>query len=138
MTLDYKKFLHVLHQYVAGSIVADPTHICTSGGTTTLDLVGSTLATGLTYEWLSSTTSAAGPFTSTGGTSVPYNTDPLFGPTWFKCVVKCSASGAVDTSAAFRMGVGGFDLPYSENFESTSVGEKPLCSDATNLGYWLF
>jgi hypothetical protein len=123
---------------VAGSIFADPTHVCTPGGTTTLDLLGSTLATGLTYDWLSSTTSAAGPYTSTGGSTVPYNTDPLFGPTWFKCVVKCSATGAVDTSAAFRMGVGGFDLPYSENFESTSVGTAPLCSDATTWGTYYY
>jgi hypothetical protein len=61
---------------VAGTIISDPIHVCAAGGTTQLDLLGSTLATGLTYEWLSST-SAAGPFVTTGGTTLPYNTDPI-------------------------------------------------------------
>lgn len=117
---------------VAGTIVATPKHICASGGTSSLDLVGTTLATGLTYEWLFSN-SASGPFTSTGGTSLPYNTDPLTNTTWFKAVVKCTASGVSDTTPAFKIGVGGMDLPYIEDFESTVTGDVPLCSDAT---YW--
>lgn len=122
---------------VAGTIVADPIHICASGGTTQLDLIGSTLATGLTYEWLSST-SPTGPFTSTGGTSLPYNTDPIVVNTWFKAVIKCTASGATDTSAAFKVGVGAFDLPYKEDFETTPAGGVPLCSDATKWGPYYY
>ena len=118
---------------VAGKIVADPIHVCAIGGSTMLELEGSTLATGLVYDWLSST-SAAGPFVSTGGTSMPYNTDPLSAPTWFRCVVKCSATGAADTTPILRVGVGGFDIPYKEDFESTPAGLKPLCSDANVWG----
>jgi hypothetical protein len=120
----------------AGTIFAEPIHICASGGTTQLDLAGSSLATGLTYEWLSAT-SAAGPYTSVG-TSLPYNTDPLTANTWFKAVITCSATLATDTTPAFMVGVGAFELPYKEDFESTSAGSVPLCSDATYWGtaYW--
>ncbi|MGC4058778.1 MAG: hypothetical protein QM743_11765 [Chitinophagaceae bacterium] len=94
----------------AGTIVADPSHVCSAGGTTLLDVDGSTLATGLAYEWFSAP-DASGPWTTTGGTSLPYTTDPLFTPTWFKMVIKCSATGATDTTDPFLVGVGGFDLP---------------------------
>jgi hypothetical protein len=122
---------------VAGTIVADPIHVCASGGTTLLDLVGSTLATGLTYQWLYAT-SPSGPFVATGGTTLPYNTDPIVVTTWYKVVVKCTATGATDTSAALKVGVGAFDLPYKEDFETTPAGGVPLCSDATKWGpyYW--
>ena len=115
---------------VAGTIVASPKHVCASGGTTTLDLTGSTLATGLTYQWLSST-SPYGPYTLSGGTGLPFTTDPLVTNTWFKAIVKCTASGIADTTPAFKVGVGGRDLPYIEDFESTVSGDVPLCSDAT-------
>jgi hypothetical protein len=121
----------------AGTITADPGHVCAVGGTTTLDLSGSTLATGLVYEWKSAS-SPTGPFTATGGTAVPYNTDPLVGPTWFKCIVKCAATGAIDSTPVFKVGVGGFDLPYKEDFETTPGGQKPLCSDATAWGMYYY
>lgn len=122
---------------VAGTITSDPIHVCAVGGTTQLDLIGSTLATGLTYEWLSST-SPTGPFVTTGGTTLPYTTDPIMTNTWFKAVIKCTATGAKDTTAAFKVGVGAFDLPYKEDFETTPAGGVPLCSDATKWGpsYW--
>lgn len=115
----------------AGTIVADPARVCNVGGTTSLELDGSTLATGLSYTWLSST-SATGPFTPTGGTSMPYTTT-LGGDTWFKCVVSCPATGAADTTDAFLIEAGAYDLPYAEDFESVAVGAKPICTDAT---YW--
>jgi hypothetical protein len=117
---------------VAGTIFAEPFHVCAVGGGTTLDLTGTTLATGLTFEWLSST-SPSGPYTATGGTAVPYATDPLVQNTWFKVVVKCTATGATDTSDALKVGVGAFEIPYAEDFESVSAGDRPVCSDAT---YW--
>lgn len=115
---------------VAGTIDAAPTRVCSSGGTTLLNLSGTTLATGLSYEWLVSST-PGGPYTTTGATTVSYNTDPLLTSTWYKVVVKCIASGAVDTSAAFKVEVGGIDPPYKEDFESTVSGDVPVCSDAT-------
>lgn len=123
---------------VAGTIFADPVHICATGGTTVLDLIGSTLATGLSYEWLYST-SPTGPFVSAGAatTTLPYTTDPIVVNTWYKVVIKCTATGATDTSAAIKVAVGAFDLPYKEDFETTPAGGVPLCSDATKWGsYW--
>lgn len=122
----------------AGTIFADPVRVCNAGGTTTLDLAGSTLATGLIYNWMSAP-SAAGPYTLTTGTSTPYLTDPLMADTWFRAIVTCTTSGKSDTSAPFKVNVGGYDLPYSEDFESTVPNTKPLCSDATfwsTYGYY--
>lgn len=117
---------------VAGTVTANPTQICSAGGTTTLDLSGSTLATGLTYTWQSRTaTTGWGP----AGLGVPpFTSSPVSEKTWFRCIVKCAATGITDTSAATSVGVGAFDLPYSENFESTAPGTKPICSDATVWG----
>ncbi|MDI9318841.1 MAG: T9SS type A sorting domain-containing protein [Phycisphaerales bacterium] len=122
---------------VAGSIFADPLRVCAVGGTTNLDVMGGTLATGLNYRWLSAT-SAAGPYTATTGITLPYTTDPLVVNTWFKLVVTCAATGATDTSAAYKVNVGGQDLPYIEDFETTSPGQKPLCSDATAWGMYYY
>lgn len=128
---------NTLSSISAGTIYGDPKHICVAGGTTVLDLTGSTLATGLTYDWYSST-SASGPYTATGGTGIPYTTDPLFVKTWFKVVVTCTATGMNDTSAPFVIGVGGMDLPYKEDFETTVPGTAPLCSDATLWGSYYY
>jgi hypothetical protein len=116
---------------VAGTITCDPERVCAVGGSTNLDLTGTTLASGLTYEWLSSTT-AAGPFVTTGATTPPpYATDPLVGDTWFRCVVRCTATGRADTTAPFMVGVGAFPIPYIENFEDDVPRVKPLCSEST-------
>ena len=116
---------------VAGTINADPERVCLVGGATNLNLTGTTLASGLGYEWLSAT-SEAGPYNPTGSTTPPpYTTDPLSANTWFKCVVKCAASGVADTTPAFRVSVGGYDIPYSEDFEDDVPRVKPLCSETT-------
>lgn len=121
----------------AGTIVSDPVFACAAGTTVTLDLMGSTLASGLTYTWLSAT-SPTGTFTATGGSSLPYTTDPLAYTTWFKAVVTCPATGVSDTSAPFKVSVGGLDMPYIEDFESTPAGDKPVCSDATYWGTYYY
>lgn len=116
---------------VAGTIVAEPERVCTPGGTTTLNITGTTLASGLNYNWLSSS-SPAGPYTSTGSTTPPpYATDPLVANTWFRCVVRCAASGIADTTAPFMVGVGALPIPYIENFEDDVPKVKPLCSEST-------
>lgn len=121
---------------VAGSISPEPAHICSVGGSTILDLSGATLATGLSYEWFSAT-SATGPYTYVGA-GLPFATPALSGNTWFRTVVTCIASGEKDTTDPFEMKVGAFDLPYSEDFESTVPGTAPLCSDATLWGAYFY
>ncbi|GAA4448952.1 hypothetical protein GCM10023092_02340 [Rurimicrobium arvi] len=118
---------------VAGTINSDPAHVCSAGGSASLNLDGTTLATGLSYEWLSAP-SATGPWTTTGGTSLPYVTDPLFTDTWFRAVVKCTATGITDTTSPVLVEVGAFSVPYTEDFESTPFDTKPLCSEATDWG----
>jgi hypothetical protein len=115
----------------AGVLNADPIRICASGGTTVLDLTGTTLATGLTYTWQSKT--ATGTWSTLVSAAPPYSTDPLVEDTWFRCIVACTASGAKDTSASLLVPVGAYNPPYIEDFESVPAGTKPVCSDAT---YW--
>lgn len=116
---------------VAGKIIAEPLRVCAVGGTTTLNTEGTTLATGLTYEWYTAS-SVAGAYTTTGSkTPPPYTTDPLVANTWFKCVVRCTATGAADTTDAFFVGVGAFSVPYKEDFEDDVPRVKPLCSEST-------
>lgn len=122
---------------IAGTINSDPTHICNSGGTTTLDLTGTTLATGLTYEVLYSD-KEFGTYVSGGVITLPYTTDPLTQDTWFKIIVNCKSSGKKDTTKAFYVGIGAFEMPYVEDFESTPSGDKPLCSDATKWGDYYY
>ena len=117
---------------VAGNIAAEPLRVCAVGGTTTLVTVGTTLATGLTYEWYTSS-SSAGVYTSTGSTTAPpYTTDPLVANTWFKCVVRCAATGVADTTDAYFVGVGALPVPYTEDFEDDVPRIKPLCSESTD------
>jgi hypothetical protein len=124
---------------VAGNIVSNPIHICDVGGTAELDLEEVTLATGLTYSFYygNKPNFMVTPSSLEGTvTSLPYTTVPLSSTRYYKCVVTCSATGASDTTEAFKMGVAGFDLPYNEDFESVNVGGKPLCSDANFWGRW--
>lgn len=117
---------------VAGTITAEPERICAPGGTTTLRIVGSTLASGLNYTWLYAN-AAAGPYTSAPiSTPPPYVTDPLVSNTWYRCVVRCTATGASDTTAPFMVGVGALPIPYSEDFEDDVPKVKPLCSESTD------
>lgn len=122
---------------VAGVIESDPLHVCSIGSSVNLDLPGSTLATGLSYQWFTAT-DEAGPYTSAGFSSLPYTTDPLMATTWYRCVVTCSASGASDTTDPYQVKVGAFELPYVEDFESTTVGGIPTCSDATFWGSYFY
>lgn len=116
---------------VAGTITSDPIRVCAISGTTVLDLSGSTLATGLTYTWEAKV--GTGAWTTVGTTAPPYTTDPLVGNTWFRCTVKCTASGASSMTPEFYVPVGAYDVPYKEDFEGVDIGAKPICSDAT---YW--
>ena len=73
----------------------------TGGSSTlfTLGLSGSTVATGLTYQWYSSS-SSTGPWTSiSGATSETYSFTGISANTFYICVVNCTGYGSADTSA---------------------------------------
>lgn len=81
----------------AGSAVASETTICPSE-TLGLSLNNATIASGLTFQWVSST-SASGPWTALlGATSSTLNTT-ISEDTYFACILTCTNSAAIDTSS---------------------------------------
>jgi len=80
----------------AGVAVSSQSAVCPSVPYS-LSLSGSTLASGITYQWQSST-SAAGPFSNiTGATNSIYQATQTV-DTWYQCIVTCTASGSTATS----------------------------------------
>ena len=96
-----------------GTAVASPASPC-PGTTFNLNLTGNTLASGLTYLWLESTVSAAGPY-SLLTPSVTLQSANIPAPavqTWYRCVVTCTSTSNFDTSAAISVTAQPFS-PYS-------------------------
>ena len=81
---------------VAGTANASVSAVCTSVPYS-LSLSGSTLASGITYQWQSAT-SATGPFSNiTGATNSGYQASQTV-DTWYQCIVTCTGSSSIDTS----------------------------------------
>jgi hypothetical protein len=82
----------------AGDAMASATTVCPST-TVNLSLDSATVASGITYQWLSAS-SAAGPWTSiAGANNSTYGTN-ISVDTYFTCILTCAASAASDTSTA--------------------------------------
>ncbi len=82
--------------------IAGSNQVCASQ-TTTLSISGQTVATGLTYQWLSSTT-AGGPYTPiAGATGQTYTTAPTTQTTYYVAQVICS--GNIATTPQFTVSV---------------------------------
>lgn len=82
---------------MAGSAVA-PSNVCANQNFT-LSLTGQSLASGLTYQWMSSP-SSTGPWTYIiGGTTLSYATTQTI-DTYYACEVTCTNSSLADTSAS--------------------------------------
>lgn len=86
----------------AGSITG-PAFACAN---TSVDLVlnGSTVGTGITREWYSSTT-PGGPYTTFVGSGASVNTGPVASDTYYVCTVTCTNSGQDATSPEFHLPV---------------------------------
>lgn len=85
-------------QPTAGTASASPNNPC-PGTNVTLQLTGTTAASGLAYQWQRSTTGGAPWFTIPGATSNPYlYTPPPSSTTFYRCIVTCTFSGLNDTS----------------------------------------
>ncbi len=100
----------------AGAALVTPNPPC-PGTNIQLSLSGQTLAGGLTYEWLESTVSAAGPWAPTVPPgAAPNHTLPApLVQTWYACVVTCPATMNFDTSAVIAV-IPGVYSPYSPCF----------------------
>lgn len=87
-----------------GTPVADTTFTSASaacsGTTVNLSLSGSNTASGITYQWQSSTDSIT--FANTAGTGATY-TATITATTYFRAVVTCTVTGFADTSAPVKV-----------------------------------
>lgn len=116
---------------------AGTTAICPNA-TTILTVTGATVATGIVYEWDSSTVAAAGPWlpipgaiaTTYSGTAAPCAT------VYYRRRTICTASGLSEPSTTVSVSVKCATVPpYFEDFESITVANTlPNCMTATNLG----
>ena len=103
-----------------GTTVTSATPVCPST-TVTLSTTGSTLASGLTYQWQSAT-SATGPWTNIpGATSNTYATT-VGVDTYFQMILTCTASGMSATSTPVMVGSNPFFNCYCNTVNAGGAG----------------
>ena len=85
----------------AGDALASATTVCPSTPVN-LSLDSATVATGITYQWVSSA-SATGPWTAISGANNATYSTTISSDTYFACILTCSNSSASDTSTAVQV-----------------------------------
>jgi hypothetical protein len=85
----------------AGITTASATTVCPSTSVT-LGLNGASVASGITYQWVSAS-AATGPWTAIAGANNAVYTTTISADTYFACILTCTASAAIDTSAAVEV-----------------------------------
>jgi hypothetical protein len=122
---------------VAGTIIRTPSAAC-PGTRVNLTLSGSSIASGLSYQWQQSPGTGGGPWTNAIGTS---NRDAYQTPvitnltTSYRLIITCANGGQTDTSAIHTVVPYAPVLPYFETFESIVANNQlPNCMQATSLG----
>ncbi|HXS36631.1 MAG TPA: T9SS type A sorting domain-containing protein [Flavipsychrobacter sp.] len=109
----------------AGYINPGGTLTVCPGTTNTFNLVGTSLAGNLKYQWKQSTdggvtwTNATG----RGDTTLTFTTPPLFSGAEFECIVSCPLSGTSATTSPVTVNMSGFSptyasVPYTQSFEN--------------------
>lgn len=119
-----------------GTAIASATTVC-AGGTTTLSLSGATLATGISYQWETSSTGTGGWTPIAGATKTSLTIAPTSCPNaYYRCKVTCASSGLSAYSSTVVISVPcAIVPPYTETFESiTAANQFPACMTATNIG----
>jgi trimeric autotransporter adhesin len=108
---------------LAGVATSTITNITCPGLQFTLGLTGSTVASGLTYQWQSAP-AAGGPWTDiTGATTLSYTTTQTELSKFYQCIVKCGVNTATSTVVQVTSVTGPtyLTLPINESFENTWV-----------------
>jgi hypothetical protein len=85
----------------AGNALASATTVCPTTPVN-MSLGNATNASGITYQWMSST-SATGPWTAIAGANNSTYSTTIAADTYFACVLTCTASAAADTSSAVQV-----------------------------------
>ncbi|WP_165822108.1 GEVED domain-containing protein [Hymenobacter edaphi] len=104
----------------AGTTTANVTSIC-SPTAITLGLQGTSFASGLTFQWQSSTNGTT--YTNiAGATNQTYVTAPVTATTYFRAVVTCSGQSANSTPVTVTLNAPTYaTLPALENFDNTWI-----------------
>jgi hypothetical protein len=97
----------------AGTAVASATTVCPST-TVNMSLSNSTVASGITYQWISAP-SASGPWTPISGANIATYSTTISADTYFACILSCTASSAADTSVAVEV----LSTPFFQCYCST-------------------
>ncbi|GAA4460002.1 hypothetical protein GCM10023093_01920 [Nemorincola caseinilytica] len=109
----------------AGTAAAAPASHCASGSST-ISLTGSSSASGISYQWISSTISPAGPYTIIGSATSPtYSTGTISTTTYYRCILTCTSTTDFDTSSVATVTIN--PLP------TVSVGSGNVCSGGSGL-----
>lgn len=112
-------------QPVGGTATASLTNITCAGTPTTMSLTGgATVATGLTYQWQSSTDNVS--FTNVASaTNSSYTVVQTLPTVYYRCIITCTASGLSATSASVLVNSASSPafkaLPYYESFETNWI-----------------
>ncbi len=85
----------------AGSALASLTTACPTTPVN-MSLDSATVASGITYQWLSSA-SATGPWTAVAGANNATYSTTVSTDTYFACILTCTASSLADTSSAVQV-----------------------------------
>ena len=108
---------------VAGTAISSATNITCPGTQFTLSLTGSTIASGLTYQWQSAP-AASGPWTDiTGATTSNYTTSQIETLKHYRSRVSCGAASSNSSSVQVTSVASTpyLSLPVNESFENTWI-----------------
>jgi hypothetical protein len=111
------------------SVVPSSQTIC-AGSSVSLSLVNTYSASGITYQWQSSTVSPAGPFTSIPGATLSnYTSPPLNAPLFYNVVITCTSSGiSINASASVYLMICNAPCTGAPGSNSIIPSSQTVCS----------
>ena len=90
-----------------------------------LSMANATFSSGLTYQWQTAA-SATGPWTDiVGATSSAYSATQTV-DSWYQCIVTCTGSGLIDTSAVLEVTTNSFVNCYCQSNATSTFDEEIL------------
>lgn len=118
----------------SNSIVTPTFAICPNVAFGAIGLSSTYTTSGLTYQWMQSTTSNVGPFAPvpSNGTGWTYSVPGLTTTTYYQAVITCTNSGQSFTTTGSPVQVAATttnSVPYFEGFENIGMADRlPNCS----------
>jgi len=118
----------------AGTATASVSQACPATSFT-LSLSGSSISSGLTYQWQSSPSGANTWSNIPGATTFPYTVSSITASTDYRCVVTCTNGNTSANSSAVTVSAFVNNVHYFEGFESMTANQQlPDCMSATHFG----